>query len=163
MTRSKTLLSALGVGLVLAVGVPTAVSAVGGPSTQATPDRGQNGNARPVERQCAYPPSRTSNLALSASGGAAVRAGSTVTLLGQQAANGCPVKQSSLTLYSSATQNGTYTPVTTAGATQTTDDTGNAAFTVTVARTTFFKLYYTGDTNLDPVTSNAIRITVSNK
>ena len=160
MTRTKLLLSAIGSGLVLVVGVPTAVSAVAGPSTQASnPARGESGPARPIDRTCAYPATRTSNLALSGSVNSTVRGGN-LTLLGQQAANGCPVKQSTVELYSSTSANGVFTST---GLTAVSDNSGNFSFAVKPTVTTFYRVAYAGDTNLDPVLSNVVRITVNTK
>ena len=164
MTRTKRLLTAAGVGAVLIAGMPSAVSAMTSPSTQtttttSTPARGENGNGRAVDRQCAYPPSRTSNLALSASANSTVRGGR-VSLLGQMAANGCPVKQGEVTLYSSTSANG---PFTSTGLTTVTDNTGNFAFNVTPTVTTYYRVAYTGSPGLDGTVSNVIRITVTTK
>ena len=163
MTRTKMLLAVVTSGLALTgIGVPTAMALTGSQTavTAASPARGENGNGRGVDRACSYPATRSSNLALSASASSTPK-GAPARLLGQMAANGCPVKQGQIVLYSSASASGPFTVV--PGGQTTTDNTGNFFFTVTPTTTTYYRVAYAGGTTLDPVVSNVVRITVTVK
>ena len=155
MRSTKLVLSTVATGLVLAVGGGAfAVSALAAPGAPRPENKGEG---RAVDRQCVYPPTRTSNLALSASASASKPG--TGNLYGEMAANGCPVSFGVVSLYSSPTRDGAYTLV----GTTTTNATGQFSFSVTFTTTTYYKVVYAGDTTLDGVVSNVAVLTVPNK
>ena len=155
MRSTKLVLSSVATGLVLAVG--GGVFAVGALAAPGDPRPENKGEGRAVDRTCIYPPSRTSILALSASA-SATKPGTGI-LYGEMAANGCPVSFGKISLYSSTTRDGTFTDI----AQTTTNATGQFSFTVIFTTTTFYRVAYTGDTNLDPVISNVAQLTVPRK